>query len=315
MDMKFNKSFYKLIKNNKLVTIAVVMFILVAMKMYVVSLQYDSMSPNNHLFYNVLEHGENEFGNVWIYDNEDNRCMTFLPPGANKVQACMSLKHENQLIFDTYKLMMVAMYFQVEPRKVLHLGLGGGMLVRAVQVVDPKIEQHVVEINPLVVDYNKNYFKIQGSENIIIHTMDAIDFVRAADDKTYDMVWVDVFDDDYIPQQFLTHEFASELKRITKDSAVITVNTFSLSEEERKKHFRDGGSEDELFAKGFDHSLKLQSPTSLNQIIISIKGNLPMVADLISKSNILRVSFDEIGINQQILLPHLVKYIDKQVRL
>lgn len=310
--MKSEKSFCKLIKNNKLASIAVLMFILIVFKVSWGFFQEEDRYGQASSVYNVLNQGKNEFGDVWVYEHEGNRCMTFLPPGADKVQACMNLKHNNKLVFDTYRLMMVAMYFKPEPHRVLHLGLGGGMVIRSINVINPHIKQDVVEINPLVIEYTDKYFHLKDNSIINIHNMDAMEFVRGAADKSYDMVWVDVFDDDYIPQQFLTQEFSDHLKRITKDSAVITVNTFALSEEERKKHFKEGGpNEDELFAKAFDHSFKLDSPTSSNQIIISIKGNLPERVDLIRQSNILRFRFAEIGINQQILLSYLLKYMDK----
>ena len=310
--MKSDKSFCKFIKNNKIATVALLMFILIILKIFWFFGQEEDRDAHGSSVYKIVDHGSNEFGDIWLYEDQDNLCMTFLPPGADKVQACMDLSHPNKLIFDTCRLMMVAMYFKPEPAKVLHLGLGGGMLVRAIEVIDPKIEQHIVEINPLVVEYNAKYLKLQDRDNIIIHNMDAMEFVSQAKDKSYDIVWVDVFDDDYIPQQFLTLEFSNQLKRITKDSAVITVNTFSLTAEERKKHFKEEWlNEDELFAKVFDHSFTLDSPTSLNKIIISIKGNLPERADLIRQSNILRFRFAEIGINQQILLSYLLKYMDK----
>jgi spermidine synthase len=64
-----------------------------------------------------------------------------------------------------------------------------------------------------------------------VHEMDGRLFVKKAgrEGRTYDLVVLDAFDHEYIPEHLLTREYLTEVKALLKPGSVLAANTFSGS--------------------------------------------------------------------------------------
>jgi len=94
-----------------------------------------------------------------------------------------------------------------EPRKILVLGLGGGVLPMRFARPDTQID--VVEINPVSVPIAEEYF---GYNRTVAnhHLQDARVYVRRCSTK-YDLIFADLFHGDSTPEYLLSAEFMSDL--------------------------------------------------------------------------------------------------------
>ena len=79
--------------------------------------------------------------------------------------------------------------------------------------------------------------------------------------KKYDLIILDAFNGDYIPEHLLTIEFLQEVKNLLSDNGILSANTFSSSELYNY--------ESVTYQAVFNQLQILQSPTKGNRIIFA----------------------------------------------
>jgi spermidine synthase len=159
------------------------------------------------------------------------RCMTF---GRMEFrQSCVWLSGSKVMALPYSKMMMGALYLHPNPRRILFMGLGGGVIQRALKELYPKAHIDNVEIDPVVIEAAQKFFGVEASASFRLIESDARIFVRRAIKEgaagAYDMVFLDTFNADYVPEHLLTLEYFQELKQIMTPDAVLIANTFSFS--------------------------------------------------------------------------------------
>jgi spermidine synthase len=178
----------------------------------------------------VLHTERSLYRNITVYESDDERCMRFTKQISAR-QTCISLKDHDQLVFNYTKMMLGALYLQPDPDKVLIIGLGGGTLPSTLSRIFPKAKIDTVEIDPAVVRVAQKYFHFRMTPTITVSEEDGRVFVKRAIQKgtQYDLVMLDAFDHDYIPEHLLTQEFLREVKKVMTPGGVLTANTWSSS--------------------------------------------------------------------------------------
>ena len=146
-------------------------------------------------------------------------------------QSCISLKNPDSLVFNYAKMMLGALYIQPEPDKILIIGLGGGILTSTLSRILPKAKIDTVEIDPAVVRVAQKYFNFRITPAATVSEEDGRVFVKRAIRKgmKYDLIMLDAFDHEYIPEHLLTKEFLSEVKKVMMPGGVLAANTWSAS--------------------------------------------------------------------------------------
>lgn len=105
----------------------------------------------------------------------------------------------------------------------LILGLGGGGAVRVIKKFWPEAKITGVDVDPKMVSLGKKYLEMDESEVDIV-LMDAGDFVenQITKKKHFDMILVDIYVGDKVPQKFDTLKFFRAVKSLlSKDGLVI----------------------------------------------------------------------------------------------
>lgn len=106
--------------------------------------------------------------------------------------------------------------------RVLILGLGGGTMVHLFQQKNPDVEIDGVEIDKQMVELGKKYLGLTD-KGLTVHVADAADFVRSGSDK-YDLVCVDTFAADSIPNRCDREEFYQDINRLLAKEGVVAIN-------------------------------------------------------------------------------------------
>ena len=111
------------------------------------------------------------------------------------------------------------------------LGLGGGTLPTAFSQAQTGAKIDVVEIDPAVTRVARTYFPFGTNEQLRTHETDGRVFVKRAIKRgeTYDLVVLDAFNSEYIPEHMLTREHLEEVKSVISPGGVLVANTFSHS--------------------------------------------------------------------------------------
>ena len=136
------------------------------------------------------------------------------------VQNRMSLEGQSLSPY-TYILEFLAQIFVSERRDALVLGLGAGVVPRNMKKSGSAVS--VVEINSDALKVATEYFGFD-STGINIHLEDARSFVRRCKND-FDIVFVDLFQGDNIPDYLLTSEFFNDLKSCTRSGGAIVMNS------------------------------------------------------------------------------------------
>jgi spermidine synthase len=177
-----------------------------------------------------LYYAKSLYRNIWVYEEDGLRCMKF---GRNSPgrQSCVQNSDHDHLVFRYTKMMMGSLYFNPNPKHILIIGLGGGTLPGALQKLFPSSEVDVAEIDPVVTDVAQRFFYFTPSSKTHVYEDDGRVFVKRAlkQKAKYDLVMLDAFDHEYIPEHMLTKEFLQEVRGLLSDKGVLAANTFSSS--------------------------------------------------------------------------------------
>lgn len=110
-------------------------------------------------------------------------------------------------------------------KSILLLGLGGGSVIKTIRE-DFKFELSItaIEIDPVVIEIAKKEFNVQDDKTTKIIKDDAFNFVKKNTTK-FDLIIVDIFIDNIIPDQFLSLEFWANVLDNLEPNGTIIFNT------------------------------------------------------------------------------------------
>ncbi len=233
------------------------------------------------------------YRDIIVYQEDGQRCMRF-GRYAGARQTCISMLDRNALVFDYTKMMMAALYLNPAPQRVLILGLGGGSLPEALRRVLPGAQIDVVEIDPAVVRVAKKFFDFKEDARLRVAEEDGRVFVKRARSRglKYDLVMLDAFDHEYIPEHLLTREFFLEVRSVLTDKGVLASNTFSGS--------RLYDYESATYHSAFGDFYRLKKA---NRVILLRLGGLPNAAELARNAAQVEDRLRPMGASRAMLLP------------
>ncbi|GCE16332.1 spermidine synthase [Dictyobacter kobayashii] len=108
-------------------------------------------------------------------------------------------------------------------KRVGIIGLAGGTVARQFSQVYPQVQIDGAEIDPAIVDVGRRYFNM-NEPDLHVYTQDGRTFL-ASSHHTYDVVAIDAFQQPYIPFQFTTREFFTQVRDHLSSTGVVALNT------------------------------------------------------------------------------------------
>ena len=165
-------------------------------------------------------------------DISEEAGVRFLHFGSLWVQGAMRIARPWHLELDYTKEMMASLLMRDDtnfPRKVLLIGLGAASITKFMYRHFPLAKLTVVEIEPRVVAAARQFFKLPDDPkrlNIVI--ADGAQFI-AGNDKNYDLILVDGFDEDARPGELDTLPFFQMCRARLNDKGILAVNLLGRS--------------------------------------------------------------------------------------
>jgi len=180
----------------------------------------------------TIHHERSLYRNITVDDEGDLRCLKFHTKQQKSQQSCMFKSDPNKLVFSYTKLVMSALMVQPNPKNILIIGLGGGTLSNTFHQLLPQAYITNVELDDAVIKVARKYFNYVENKQIKTVTQDGRIFIKRAALKhqQYDLIILDAFNGDYIPEHLMTKEFLQEVKQILSPEGVLAANTFSSSQ-------------------------------------------------------------------------------------
>lgn len=163
------------------------------------------LNSTNLLSTNLTNEEKND--NVLIYENESlviydirkygvpYRYLALVNETEESWQGLISLENPNKIYIDCLKAIMASMLVEPKPSNVLVIGLGVGILTKALdKILDRKASIHVVEINRDLPQLASQYFYFNPSERVTISIKDGFDYIMSLlDSQLYDLIILDAF--------------------------------------------------------------------------------------------------------------------------
>ncbi len=248
----------------------------------------------NGLQAKTIEKKRSLYQNVYVVEEHGMRCLRFRKKNKNDLsQSCIFLDTPERLVFTYYKQAMGVTYFLDNPKNILIVGLGGGILANAYAEVYPQAHITSVEIDEVVAEMAKKHFGYDDSAaNKETHVRDGRVFVKRAIKKglKYDLILLDAFNSDYIPEHMMTKEYLEEVKQLVTDDGIIMANTFSSS----KLFDHESATYHSVFGEMYQIMLH---EGKTNRVIIVNKNGLPEKKDLLPKVNQMKGELNYYGVD------------------
>ncbi|GAA4272390.1 spermine synthase [Aquimarina gracilis] len=126
-----------------------------------------------------------------------------------------------------------------ETSEILVLGLGGGSIIKSLRnTFNHKGKITAVEIDQVIIDIAKNEFGISSIPNLEIICDDAFSFINNCD-KEFEIVIVDIFIDDEVPEQFYSIAFWKKTSSIIKSGGSMVFNAgINLKNHDKINHIK-----------------------------------------------------------------------------
>lgn len=253
----------------------------------------------------LLHEERSLYRNILVEEDNGRRCMKFSLRLKNpQNQSCFELAHPERLVFDYARMSLAGLLVQPKPGRILILGLGGGTLPLTLRRLYPDSRIDNVEIDEAVVRTARQYFGYAEDVQMRTHVRDARLFVRAARrrETRYDLILLDAFNGDYIPEHLMTREFLKEVKDLLAPGGIVVANTFSTS---RLYHH-----ESATYAAVFGPFLNVIGPDRRNRIIVASTAPLPDEPLLRQRAQAFASRFQALGVDVEALLPRIHRDAD-----
>ena len=238
----------------------------------------------------VLHEERSVYTRIIVEDERNLRCLKFTLVRENSRQTCMDRNDPQRLVFDYAKMTLSALLLKPDPERILIIGLGGGTLPNALRDILPSAVIDTVEIDEAVVRVAKQFFGFVADEQNRVYVQDARVFGKRAAlrGEQYDLIILDAFDGEYIPEHLMTVEFLSEMRGLLSDDGVLVANTFASS--------KLYDYESATYAEAFGGFLNFRLPTSGNRVILVPQAKLNIDARSPLDRKILRANADALKV-------------------
>lgn len=135
----------------------------------------------------------------------------------------------DDLEFEYAQAFAVALALAGEPKRILAVGLGGGMLPSFLHKHYPNAVIDAVDIDPDVVDVAKKFFGFREDATMHAYVEDGRQFIEKCE-APYDIVFLDAYGSEDIPYHLTTKEFLQAVRRATAPNGVVASNIFWAAE-------------------------------------------------------------------------------------
>jgi len=238
----------------------------------------------------VIHSERSLYQNILVTEVDGRRCLQFSVRRDQRNQSCKDLDHPERLVFTYTRMMLASLLVNVEPKTILIVGLGGGSLPDALSRLYPEAAIDIVEIDPAVVRVAADYFDFRPTARMRIFEQDARVWGKRAlrDAVRYDLILLDAFNGDYIPEHLMTKEYLEETRQLLTAAGAVAANTFAISD--LYDH------ESVTYEAVFGPFLNLLLPDSANRIIIASRSPLPDRATLEARAERLAPSLARLDV-------------------
>ncbi len=160
-------------------------------------------------------------------EKDDNKILT-LTKGPDGISVkfngiTYSRRNENAIFTGSYWDYFTPLPLLYDKPNILMIGLGGGTIVYQInKLYGRKVTMDVIEIDEKMVDLAKDFIP-EEIKKINLFVEDGIDFLKKSR-KKYELVFLDAYDGDKIPDEFLDEKTIENIDKVLTENGVLAIN-------------------------------------------------------------------------------------------
>jgi len=192
-------------------------------------------------FGRLVERRDSLYHQIFVYQDGPLMTLQFGRIRTDLVQSQVDLSDLRRQVHEYTMLSFAGLFYKPDPKTMLVLGLGGGVIPREMHYYFPEMRIDVAEIDPDIPPIAERYFAFRQDERLKVTVDDGRMFIRKALRRKpvpkYDYIVLDAFTSEYIPFHLMTREFLREVKGVLSEDGVVVANIFynsSLADAELK---------------------------------------------------------------------------------
>lgn len=235
-------------------------------------------APGSKTVAEVIHEERSLYRNILVSKEYRLLCLKFSVRHDQRNQSCLNPRHPRRMVFSYTRMMMASLLLNENPQSILVIGIGGGTLPTALRELFPDAYIDAVEIDAAVVNIAKQYFNFRDDEQMRVHLQDARVFTKRAlhRPRRYDLVLLDAFNGDYIPEHLMTQEYLEETRQLMTADGVLAANTFSISD--LYDH------ESVTYQAVFGNFINFRLPESANRVVLIRPAGIPDSPELAQRA-------------------------------
>ena len=179
----------------------------------------------------VLYKKESPYNRIMVFEDNFIRTLRFGDRANSGKQSRIDIRDPDILMLEYTRLVFAGVLINGNPEKMLIIGMGGGVIPRAVRKYFPDMEIDVVEIDLKVVNVAKKYFFFKPDDKLRVHISDGRSYVqeliKTNQEKKYDLIVLDAYNSKFIPFHMITKEFLGEVLSILTPGGVVVANVLT----------------------------------------------------------------------------------------
>jgi spermidine synthase len=134
-----------------------------------------------------------------------------------------SRRNENKLFTGSYWDYFTPLPLLYQKSNILMIGLGGGTIVYQInRLYGKKVQMDVVEIDEKMIELAEDFIP-EDIKKVNLFLEDGIKFLRR-NKKKYELVFLDAYDGDKIPDEFLDEKTVESINNALTEEGVLAIN-------------------------------------------------------------------------------------------
>jgi len=213
----------------------------------------------------VIYKTKTSYNEIEIIDNELNeRKMVFLPE--NGMQSVIDKNNPKKLVSD-YAILTFSQIknFITKPQSALFIGMGGAVMPRYFSDKYPNCSIDIIEIDEYIPSIAEQFFYFKENEKMKVIIDDGYDYVYKSK-KKYDIIFMDVYNSEDIPQQFLSLIFFTNTKVLLNPNGILTINLANFDQLKTNSNLN-------LIESVYKNTVYFTTEDNTNYITFSVKEN------------------------------------------
>jgi spermidine synthase len=234
----------------------------------------------------IIHTKDSLYHRIFVYQYGSIATLRFGNQPVVQVQSQVDLRNLRRHMLSYTQLAFCGLLYQPQPKKMLVLGLGAGVIPREMHHYFPSLDIDVVEIDPDIRQTAKQFFAFEEDDKLRVHISDGRIFIREQlrkeSPEKYDYIVLDAFNSEYIPFHLMTREFLEQVKGVLADDGVVVANVFQNN--------RLFDAELATFLAAFGRSQVFVDQYSVNAMLVSpgAKGQTLSVTQALSAAKLLK---------------------------